>query len=60
MKTPDLTQGLAEMLADTRRHYEDLFETCINCGESLDNCECGHFVSKFNELIPEDYATNIE
>jgi len=55
MKAPDLTDGLAEMLDDTRRHCKDLFETCINCGESIDQCECGQFKARINELIPDDY-----
>jgi hypothetical protein len=54
MKKIDLTEGLSEMLSDTRQHYEDLSGTCINCGESIDQCECGHFKSKINELIPEE------
>jgi len=54
MKAPDFGEGLAEMLDDTRRHYEALFCTCINCGESVDTCECGHFKSRFNELEPDE------
>jgi len=54
MKAPDLTEGIAEMLDETRRHYEALLGTCINCGEPIDQCECGQFKARINELIPDE------